>query len=246
MAGDTLVRDAPPEDAGGGPVRTRKGWRRRPWIIGLAVVTVAFLAFALPPYLGLDPGQARLPVDRHPLFYPVLVTHIFAGAVLLGCGVLQLWPWLRNRHRRVHRWTGRLYVIMAIPTGLGALFVAQFPAGGPTQQVANTLLALLLLGTTAAGFRAVRQRRFADHREWMIRSFGLAFSIVTNRLWMIACLMIFAPNGTDPGDPVVQAAVSPSAWLSWVVNLLIVEWWILRRRRRPERDRAPGRDRSLA
>ncbi len=246
MAGDLLVQDAPSEDAGDRRPRTRRGWWRRPWIIGLAVVTVAFLAYALPPYLGLDPGQARLPVDRHPLFYPVLVTHIFAGSVLLLCGVLQLWPWLRNRHRRVHRWTGRLYVIMAIPVGLGALFVAQFPSGGPTQQVANSFLAILILGTTLAGFRAVRQRRFADHREWMIRSFALAFSIVTNRVWLIAFLLIFAPGGTDPSDPVVQAAASPSAWASWVVNLLIAEWWILRRRRRPDRDRTARPERSLA
>lgn len=246
MSGDTLVQDPPHDDTEDHPTRTRRAWWRRPWFIGLAVVTVAFLGYALPPYLGLDPGQARLPVDRHPLFYPVLVTHILAGAVLLLCGVLQLWPWLRNRHRRVHRWTGRLYVIMAIPVGLGALFVAQFPSGGPTQQVANSFLAILILGTTLAGFRAVRQRRFADHREWMIRSFALAFSIVTNRVWMIAFLLIFAPGGTDPSDPVVQAAASPSAWASWVVNLLIVEWWILRRRRRADRDRTTRRVRSLA
>ena len=246
MAGDLQVQDARPGDTSDGPTGTRRGWWRRPWIVGLAVVTVAFLIYALPPYLGLDPEQARLPADRHPLFYPVLVIHIFAGAVLLGCGVLQLWPWLRNRHRRVHRWTGRLYVIMAIPVGVGGLFVAQFPSGGPTQQIANSFLAVLILGTALAGYRAVRQRRFDDHREWMIRSFALAFSIVTNRLWMVAFILIFAPGGTDPSDPVVQAAAAPSAWASWVANLLIVEWWLQRRRRPPAPGDRSGRRRRLA
>ena len=53
---------------------------------------------------------------------------------------------------------------------------------------------LLWVATTLAGYRAARQRRFADHREWMIRSFALAFSIVANRPWSIVCILVFAPE----------------------------------------------------
>jgi uncharacterized membrane protein len=222
------------------PTRTdpppRRSWWRRAWIAPLAVITAAFLIYALPPYLGLDPARSRLPADRHPLFYPVLVTHIFAGSLMLGCAVLQLWPWLRRTHRAVHRWSGRIYVLMVIPVGLGSLFIAQFPSVGPNQQVANSFLSVLLLVTTFCGYRAVRQHRFADHREWMIRSFALAFSIVTNRFWGFVLVMIFAPTATDFTDPALQAAASASAWVSWVVNLLIAEWWLRRKPLRTTKD----------
>lgn len=247
-----MTIDAPAPNRGDTDRGTRgkQVWWRRPWIFPLAFVTVAFLVFALPPYLGLDPSLARIPVDRHPIFYPVLLVHIFAGAILLCCGVLQLWPWLRSRHRRVHRWTGRIYVLLAIPVGVGGLFIAQFPAGGPTQQVANTLLSVLLLATTAAGYRAVRQRRFGDHREWMIRSFALAFSIATSRVWLIIFVMIFAPPGFGASTATMMAAAAPAGWASWVVNLLFVEWWLHRRHRQrgasvrrtqPSTDSHPGR-----
>jgi uncharacterized membrane protein len=189
-------------------------------------VTVGFLIYALPPYLTLDPSRARLPVPHNPVFYPVLVTHIFLGSIMLGCATLQVWPWLRRRHLRIHRWSGRVYVICAIPVGLAGLYIAQFPTGGAVQRVANTMLALLFLVCTINGYRAIRRRRITQHREWMIRSFALAFSIVANRVWLVVCMVILAPTASGPG---LIAAIGISTWMSWEVNLLIAEWWLHRR-----------------
>ena len=89
---------------------------RRPWVVPLALLTVAFVAFALPPYLTLDPAQARLqPLPPFPGYYPLLVTHIFLGSVVLLAACLQVWPWLRQNHPRVHRTSGRIYVAAALP-----------------------------------------------------------------------------------------------------------------------------------
>ncbi|WP_454850345.1 DUF2306 domain-containing protein [Promicromonospora soli] len=208
-------------------------WWRRPWIAPLAIVTGLFLATSLPRYVGLDPAQSLVPTDRGPAFYPALVTHIFTGSIMLSAAVLQLWPWLRAHHPRVHRWSGRVYVASAIPTAIAALVVAQFPSGGVAQQVANTMLGVLLLTFTLLGYRAVRQRRFADHREWMIRSTALAFSIVTNRFWSTFLIAVYVPGAlTDPsiefGSPEIEGAAVASAWVSFVVNLLFAEWWIHR------------------
>ncbi|MFD7074768.1 DUF2306 domain-containing protein [Nocardioides sp. NPDC059952] len=210
---------------------------RQWWVFPLAAATVIFLVTALPRYVGLDPSQSLVPTDRGPAFYPALVMHIFFGSVMLCCGVLQLWPWLRNNHPKVHRWTGRTYVITAIPTGLAALVTSQFPAAGPSQQVGNTFLAVLFLLFTVQGYRAARQRRFKDHREWMYRSYAMAFSIVANRFWGMVMIMVFVPEvmtGADLGteDPTLASAAAASAWVSWVVNLLIAEWIIHRKPRR--------------
>lgn len=229
MTTTASTSSAPPPTA----VRARRRWWQYPFLWPLAAATVIFLATSLPRYVGLDPSRSLVPTDRGPLFYPALVTHIFFGSVVLACGVLQLWPWLRARHPRVHRWSGRAYVLSAVPMGLAALVTAQFPAVGVNQQVANTFLGVLFLGTTVAGYLAARQRRFADHREWMLRSYALAFSIVTNRLWGFVLMMIFVPDVfTDASirmdSPEVAGASSASAWVSWIVNLLLVEWWIRR------------------
>ncbi|MGH3788599.1 MAG: DUF2306 domain-containing protein [Pseudonocardiaceae bacterium] len=149
----------------------------RPWVVPLAALTVAFLVMSLPPYLSLDPSQARLPAPPGYLwYYPMLVTHIFFGSVALLTACLQVWPWLRQHHPAVHRWSGRLYVFAgALPAAVVVLTITPFSVWGANQQTGNTMLAVLWLATTLAGYRATRQRRFADHREWMIRSFALAF-----------------------------------------------------------------------
>lgn len=210
---------------------------RRPWVGPLAVVTVGFIAFSVPPYFGLDPAQARvvLPEDV-PFYYPLLVTHIVFGSVALLAACVQVWPWLRQHHPAVHRRSGRVYVLAgALPAGVAVLVISPLGHWGANQQVANTLLAVLWLATTVAGYRAARHRRIDAHRRWMVRSVALAFSIVANRLWLVACVLVFAPEGftaggvMDPTAPGLAEAVGVSSWLSWVVNLLVAEWWLDRR-----------------
>jgi len=234
MATETTTAPAPARS----PRKVR--WWRRPWIAPLAIITAIFLATALPRYVGLDPTRSLVPTDRGAVFYPALVTHIFTGSIMLAAAVLQLWPWLRAHHPRVHRWSGRVYVASALVTGVVALVVAQFPSAGLGQQVANTLLGVLFLVCTLLGFRAVRQRRFGDHREWMVRSTALAFSIVANRFWIPVLLAIFVPEAlTDPSigvdNPAVSDVAVTSAWVSSVGNLLFAEWWL---HRKPKRGRA--------
>jgi hypothetical protein len=181
--------------------------------------------------VGIDlRGQGR---DGFALYYPLLVTHIVFGSVALLAGCLQVWPWLRRQHPAVHRLSGRVYVFGGVlPAGVAVLGVA--PCSSFVSQVGNTLLALLWVPVTIAGYRAARQRRFVEHREWMIRSFALTTSIVVNRLWLVALLILLAPGTGSAfgGDEaaMVDAAAAASVWLSWVVNLLVAEWWLHRGR----------------
>jgi uncharacterized membrane protein len=216
-----------PADDPAGPRPTL--WRR-PWVVPLALLTVIFVAYAVPPYLTLDPAQARLqPLPESPLFYPLLVTHIFLGSVVLLTACLQVWPWLRRTHPRVHRMSGRTYVAAALPAAVCVMIISPLTLHGASGQVANTMLAVLWFGTTLAGFRAVRQGRLADHRRWMLRSVALAFSIVANRVWLMILFAVFVPElylgaEVDPID--MEQAIGVSMWISWVVNLLVVQWWL--------------------
>jgi predicted membrane protein DUF2306 len=206
--------------------------------VPLGLLTVLFLAYALPPYLGLDPTAARFAVpEAAPWFYPALVAHIGFGSIALLTASLQVWPWLRSAHPGVHRWSGRTYVFLgALPTSLFALTIAPFTVnGGAVSHVGNTLGALLWAGTTVAGYRAARDRRFGAHREWMVRSIAIAFSIVANRLWVMLCIAVFSPSVLGTGDVVLadlDQAIGLASWLSLVVNLLLAESWLQRTRRR--------------
>ena len=71
----------------------------------------------------------------------------------------------------------------------------------------------------------------------MLRSFALSFSIIANRLWLMALFAAFVPEIYVGGevDPVaMQQAIGVSTWISWVVNLAIVQWWLDRHPRPAE------------
>lgn len=126
----------------------------------LALLTVIFVAYALPPYLSLDPAQARIqPMPPHSSYYPLLVTHIILGSAALLAACLQVWPWLRQTHRAIHRWSGLIYITAALPASVCVMIISPMGLHGANQRVGSTMLAVLWFGTTLAGFRAIRQRR---------------------------------------------------------------------------------------
>lgn len=221
-------------------------WWRRPWILPLALFSVTFLLYSVPPYLSLDPTEARLPLPESPSWYfPMLLTHIFGGALLTLLVILQVWPWLRTRHPAVHRWSGRVYVWSGIPlVGIPALLIAPFSGTGASAQIGNTVWAVLWLTFTILGYAMARRRRFAEHRDWMLRSFALIYGIAFNRVLLIVLMMIMSPRletvyGGDFDALGLDVGVA-SGFLSWVLPLLFVEWW-LKYRRRPRRERNPTR-----
>ncbi|MGI5289419.1 DUF2306 domain-containing protein [Nonomuraea polychroma] len=217
------------------PVRhSRPRWWQRPWVAPLAVVAIAFVAFSLPPYLSLDPSRSRVPApDFFPAHFAVLSLHVVFGSIAMITCCLQIWPWFRARYPRAHRIIGRVYVFAGcLPGGLLALVVAVANPFGPVSSASSVVLALLWLGCTLAGWRMARQRRFVDHRRWMIRSFALTMSIITNRLWSVVFVITLWPQleTTFHGDEtmMVSTIAGMSAWLGWVLPLLFAEWWLER------------------
>jgi hypothetical protein len=220
---------------------TRRRWWRRPWIAPLAVISIIFVAFSVPPYLSLDPRRSRVPQpDNFAAHYPILVAHVIFGSIALLTAWLQIWPWLRLHHRGVHRIVGRVYVFGGVlPAGIMGLTIGLFSPFGPVAQASNVLLAALWLTCTATGYLMARQHRYVEHRRWMIRSFALTASIISNRIWGVVFYLILSPqlDTTFHGDEGLMTWLisAGAAWLGWTVPLLIAEWWLERspRRARP-------------
>lgn len=216
------------------------------------MVSIAFVAFSLPPYLTGDPAQSRVPQpDGFAAHYPLLVGHVIFGSVALLTACLQIWPWFRQRYRAAHRITGRVYVFAGVlPGGLTGLVIGALSPFGPVARASNVMLAALWLSVTITGYRMARQRRQADHRRWMIRSFALTGSIITNRLWGAIAFVVLAPqlDTTFAGNEQLftWTVAGLSTWLGWTIPLLIAEWWIERGQSARRRARPPAATRRAA
>ncbi|HEY0640189.1 MAG TPA: DUF2306 domain-containing protein [Pseudonocardiaceae bacterium] len=208
-------------------------WWRRPWMIPLWLIAGAWLLYFVPRYLTFDPARSLVPPNpSYPLHYPLLVGHVIFGTVALVTACLQVWPWLRERHPAVHRWSGRLFVFAGVlPSGILAIAIVPVSFAAP----GNAANAILWFVTTFIGFRAIRRRDYAKHRRWMIYSFAVTMQIVWGRA-------LFLASPLFPAHPHTQALVIETAsWLGFVVNLLIAQWWIERTADRPLRIPASAR-----
>ncbi|MEV6880095.1 DUF2306 domain-containing protein [Amycolatopsis sp. NPDC051128] len=196
----------------------------------LALVVAVFLAYSVPPYLTLDPAQSRVPAPAgFAAHYWFLVAHITFGTIAIVGVILQVWPWLRRKHPVVHRRVGRVYVFGgAIPSAVMAVTIGTVSPLGPVVGALNVFAALLWLGFTIAGWRAVRQRRFADHRKWMVRSFAMCMSTLMSRALSPLAFLIVMPRSADKEALILNAATL-SAVLSVLILLLLSQWWLDRK-----------------
>ncbi|MFJ9810805.1 DUF2306 domain-containing protein [Streptomyces sp. NPDC101158] len=211
----------------GTPSSKAPAWWRRPWVIPLGVVVLAFLSFVWPPYLGLDPKTSLIPIrPEAPQHYPMLVAHIATGTIALVTVVLQLWPWLRRRHPAVHRWSGRVYVFAGVlPSAILAFLITPLSMG---PSVGTTLGGVMWLFTTAMGFVRAVQHRFLSHRMWMLYSFAFAINIVWGRVFVVLLMSLGVQSQAIWGQ-----VVGTAPWLGWVINLFLVQWWLNRTAGRP-------------
>ncbi len=191
-----------------------------------AVVALSGLIVAATlPYYGGGLDHAFLvekgPPAREPLWRAAFYLHITGAMACLVTGPLLFWPWLRRRSLAAHRLLGRTYVlavlVWAAPAGLVLSLHAK---GGAWGRSCFTILALAWFLTTAAGFIAVRRRHMQAHVEWMIRSYSLALSAVTFRVFQ---LVLAAAGVADEPNYIA------SLWLSLAASIVLAEGWILAR-----------------
>lgn len=186
---------------------------------------MAALAFIV---VGYAVGLLWVPDLRQPFLQariadaPLAVFgHIAASAIALAIGPFQLSTRLRTRRLQLHRWMGRLYIISVIVGGFSAIALAMTSMGGVPAHVGFGLLGVLWVLTALVAFHRIKVYDIADHRRWMIRSYSLAFAAVTLRIYLPIALGVMRL-------PIDQAYPTIS-WLCWVPNLIVAEWWFLRK-----------------
>ena len=160
-------------------------------------------------------------VAANPFARPWLPIHALCAAVALLLGPFQFWTTKNGGRRRWHRAAGRTYVMSCLIGGVSGLVLALGATTGPISTAGFGTLAVVWFAVNALGWKAAVERRFADHRRWMIRSFALTFAAVLLRLYL-------------PIGPLLGFSFEDSyrliSFLSWVPNLLVVELYLSSRR----------------
>ncbi len=226
----TPTADDQPNDIKGFIVRL--SW---PWRIALGVTAVLFAASLILVWVifrAYSPSTARLSLKAHPWYFPVLMVHVAGASVASATCVLQLWPWLRRRHPRIHRASGRTYVLAGVyPAGIASLLLLALWPEYPINWFSDFVATLAWLFTTTVGFNLARKRWLVDHRRWMLRSFALTSSFIWTYLlappvWLLLNMpglrSQFGGNKAFMGDVYSGTIV----WMAWIIPLLIVEWWL--------------------
>jgi len=114
-----------------------------------------------------------------------LLPHGVAGACALLLAPLQFSDRLRRRYTKLHRVTGRVYVVgVLILAPLGAYLQHYEESLGLPRSftLAAVVDAVLLYVTTGIAFMFAVKRKISLHRQWMTRSYAVALVFFEVRL----------------------------------------------------------------
>jgi uncharacterized membrane protein len=216
-----MTTDAPvPSRPAGGETRR---WYNRPWIVPLVLVVGVYLTYQLQPFIGLDEKTAPMPPhEGFSAYYPVLMAHIVSATIAMLTVIPQVWPWLRVHHPAVHRRIGVVYVVASVVSAVLALIILRYAP--PVGQVGVAMATTFWVATTIAGYVTAVRGHYASHRRWMLYS----FAIVINNFWGVAIYQVGSRLNVD-----LTHLLEAARWVGWVVNLMLVQWWLYHTSGRP-------------
>jgi len=180
-------------------------------------------------YLNLDSEYGFLRLKKDAIatgwYLPAYYAHVLIAAIILLIGFFQIHPTFGLRWRNTHRLLGKIYVggilFFSAP---GGLVMSMFINRGPIVQASFVFQCSLWFIFTWLAYVRIRQRDIQSHRQWILRSFALTLAAITLRIYVFLGSWSF-----DLAHPTAYATI---AWLSWLPNLIICEWY-LRTNNRP-------------
>lgn len=177
--------------------------------MGTALVTWKYMFFM--DFSGWQHHLAERPLATY--------LHFTFGPLALFLGGFQFLGRVRTARPSLHRGLGWVYVLACLSAAAGAMPLAIHSEAGPVAGLGFSVLSVIWVYVTLQAVVSARARDFSRHRVWMIRSFALTFSAATLRLYLGVFVALL---GWDYSE--VYITVS---WACWLINLLIVEIWII-------------------
>ena len=147
--------------------------------------------------------------------------HIFAGAFCICTALVQFSRVVLKKARAIHRWSGRVYVFVVLflgaPTGL---YMSFFAKGSFWERALFAFMAVFWFFSTLRGLQMILKKNVLAHKIWMIRSYAMAMTAVTFRVYHIIFYLL-------DWDHLKNYEIS--LWISVLGNMLVAEWIIYRK-----------------
>jgi uncharacterized membrane protein len=185
-------------------------------LLSLIMITVATrrLLHLSAPAMQLDAG-----FERHSV---LTLAHILPGIVFVLLGPFQFMAGLRKRRPSLHRWMGRLFLADSLLIGVTALVMSpQMAIGGALETAATFVFGLLFLYALARALAAIRARRVAEHRRWMIRAYAIGLGVATVRPIVGVFFATSRITHLTPHD-----FFGIAFWLGFMISIATAEAWI--------------------
>jgi uncharacterized membrane protein len=161
-------------------------------------------------------------VTEIPYYLTFFYIHVCCSIFALLAGFSQFNNYILSKQTTIHRNIGKLYVFVILFFAAPSGFVIGLHAnGGFYSQMAFVLLSIFWFYFTYKGFIKIKNRDVISHKIFMFRSFALTLSAITLRMWKVILVYLFQPSPIDLYQII--------AWLGWIPNLLIIEYYIYKK-----------------
>ncbi len=197
------------------------------WIFLIYIVGMYFPPLAQQGLSGMQgtamPGGFR---EGELLGNLAAASHVLLATIVIGGGPLQLIPAVRARYPLFHRVLGRSYLVAAVISALGGLYMlwTRGTVGGPLNHVAISGDAVLILVFATFALRHAMARQIAVHRRWALRLFMAASAVWFFRVGLMSWFMLTGGVGIDP-----QTFTGPflivMAFAQYLLPLAVLEWY---------------------
>lgn len=154
------------------------------------------------------------------------IAHALMGGIVTFSGTWQLVPALRRRWPHIHRWNGRLFLVISLLGALSGLYLTWIRGSrlGTGSNVSITLNGLLILAFATMAWRSALQRDFVRHRRHALRAFLLVNGVWFLRIGIMLAGLVLAPLGVEINyQGMVFVGVS---FASWVLPLAVLELYL--------------------
>ena len=178
----------------------------------LLLITLQYI-----PY-NTDVAFLRIKQDEIALGYYKIAffTHVYTSIFLMVLGFLQISKTIKRKYINVHRWSGRVYVVIILfLSGPSGLVMSYHANGGIFSKTAFVILSILWMSFTFLSVYYVLKKDIVNHQKFAIRSFALTLSAISLRLFKYIIVFLFQPQQME--------AYRIVAWLGWTFNLLVAE-----------------------
>lgn len=158
--------------------------------------------------------------------HPLLLVHIILATPCTLLAPLLVYKPYRRKFPKQHRFIGKLYVFGALISAILVLPLSLTNGGGLPAQIGFSTMSFLWFGFTLKAYLEVRNRKFAAHERWMLRSYAMTFAFVHVNVTYPLMHVYEIVNYDAMSIKILQSMVS------WSVNLAAVEIFLRFNRRK--------------